>query len=151
VLSFCHLLLAIEATDANAGTMAGAYSRLSEVIAGYGGSKGNAQARKCRTRDAIKSTSPSAFEIFGSPLRAGSRTVSFIAVDSFDDIDRGLAGCLLKCLCKFDLNEKTERLCSIRQRSFFNSIWQEVATFRPWGFPCCVRFPCVHAAANTPV
>jgi hypothetical protein len=21
----------------------------------------------------------------------------------------------------------------------------------PWGFPCCVRFPCVHAAANTPV
>jgi hypothetical protein len=32
VLSFCHLLLAIEAAD-----MAGAYSRLSEVIAGYGG------------------------------------------------------------------------------------------------------------------
>jgi len=21
----------------------------------------------------------------------------------------------------------------------------------PWGFPCCVRFPCVHAAATTPV
>src|SRR5206468_5323749 len=20
-----------------------------------------------------------------------------------------------------------------------------------WGFPCCVRFPCVHAAAGTPV
>jgi len=20
-----------------------------------------------------------------------------------------------------------------------------------WGFPCCVRFPCVHAAATTPV
>ena len=20
-----------------------------------------------------------------------------------------------------------------------------------WGFPCCVRFPCVHAAASTPV
>src|SRR5712672_584796 len=20
----------------------------------------------------------------------------------------------------------------------------------PWGFPCCVRFPCVHAAATTP-
>ena len=20
----------------------------------------------------------------------------------------------------------------------------------PWGFPCCVRFPCVHAVANTP-
>jgi hypothetical protein len=19
-----------------------------------------------------------------------------------------------------------------------------------WGFPCCVRFPCVHAAATTP-
>jgi hypothetical protein len=37
VLSFCHLLLAIEAADANAPAMAGAYSRLSEVIAGYGG------------------------------------------------------------------------------------------------------------------
>src|SRR5208283_977798 len=21
----------------------------------------------------------------------------------------------------------------------------------PWGFPCCVRFPCAHAAATTPV
>ncbi len=21
----------------------------------------------------------------------------------------------------------------------------------PWGFPCCLRFPCVHAAATTPV
>jgi hypothetical protein len=40
VLSFCHLLLAIEATDANAPAMAGAYSRLSEVIAGYGGFDG---------------------------------------------------------------------------------------------------------------
>src|SRR5580692_3805611 len=20
----------------------------------------------------------------------------------------------------------------------------------PWGFPCCVRFPCVHAVATTP-
>jgi hypothetical protein len=46
VLSFCHLLLAIEAADANAPTMAGAYSILPEVIAGYGGSKGNAQGAK---------------------------------------------------------------------------------------------------------
>ena len=27
--------------------------------------------------------------------------------------------------------------------------WSPLTT--PWGFPCCVRFPCVHAAANTPV
>src|SRR5205809_6527278 len=27
--------------------------------------------------------------------------------------------------------------------------WSSLTT--PWGFPCCVRFPCVHAAANTPV
>jgi hypothetical protein len=29
----------------------------------------------------------------------------------------------------------------------------ELAEPRPetWGFPCCVRFPCVHAAATTPV
>jgi len=46
VLSFCHLLLAIEAADANAGKMAGAYSKLSEVIAGYGGSKSNVQGPK---------------------------------------------------------------------------------------------------------
>src|SRR5260370_8758381 len=26
--------------------------------------------------------------------------------------------------------------------------WSSLAT--PWDFPCCVRFPCVHAAANTP-
>src|SRR5712691_9479875 len=25
-----------------------------------------------------------------------------------------------------------------------------VALTTPWGFPCCVRFPCVHAAATTP-
>src|SRR5438128_5947642 len=25
-----------------------------------------------------------------------------------------------------------------------------VAPTTPWGFPCCVRFPCVHAAATTP-
>src|SRR5882672_10087227 len=29
------------------------------------------------------------------------------------------------------------------------SCWSPLTT--PWGFPCCVRFPCVHAAANTPV
>jgi len=27
--------------------------------------------------------------------------------------------------------------------------WSSPTT--PWGFPCCVRFPCVHAAATTPV
>src|SRR6266849_5479245 len=27
--------------------------------------------------------------------------------------------------------------------------WSSLTT--PWGFPCFVRFPCVHAAANTPV
>jgi len=27
--------------------------------------------------------------------------------------------------------------------------WSSLTT--PWGFPCYVRFPCVHAAANTPV
>ena len=27
--------------------------------------------------------------------------------------------------------------------------WSSLTT--PWGFPCCVRFPCVHAAASTPV
>ena len=27
--------------------------------------------------------------------------------------------------------------------------WSSLTT--PWGFPCCVRFPCAHAAANTPV
>jgi hypothetical protein len=27
--------------------------------------------------------------------------------------------------------------------------WSSLST--PWGFPCCVRFPCVHAAATTPV
>src|SRR6202011_2179439 len=26
--------------------------------------------------------------------------------------------------------------------------WSSPTT--PWGFPCCVRFPCVHAAATTP-
>ena len=26
--------------------------------------------------------------------------------------------------------------------------WSSLTT--PWGFPCCVRFPCVHAAATTP-
>jgi hypothetical protein len=26
----------------------------------------------------------------------------------------------------------------------------EPALTTPWGFPCCVRFPCVHAAATTP-
>ena len=26
--------------------------------------------------------------------------------------------------------------------------WSSPTT--PWGFPCCVRFPCVHAAASTP-
>ena len=26
--------------------------------------------------------------------------------------------------------------------------WSSLTT--PWGFPCCVRFPCVHAVANTP-
>ena len=26
-----------------------------------------------------------------------------------------------------------------------------VAPATPWGFPCFARFPCVHAAANTPV
>src|SRR3979490_1446180 len=26
--------------------------------------------------------------------------------------------------------------------------WSSLAT--PWGFPCCVRFPCVHAVATTP-
>src|SRR5262249_47574692 len=25
-----------------------------------------------------------------------------------------------------------------------------VALTTPWGFPCCVRFPCVHAVATTP-
>jgi hypothetical protein len=25
-----------------------------------------------------------------------------------------------------------------------------VAPTTPWGFPCCVRFPCVHAVATTP-
>src|SRR5450755_1230367 len=25
-----------------------------------------------------------------------------------------------------------------------------VAPATPWGFPCCVRFPCVHAVATTP-
>src|SRR5258706_13541590 len=25
-----------------------------------------------------------------------------------------------------------------------------IALTTPWGFPCCVRFPCVHAAATTP-
>src|SRR5215471_4607087 len=27
--------------------------------------------------------------------------------------------------------------------------WSSLITH--WGFPCCVRFPCVHAAATTPV
>src|SRR5216684_2403767 len=27
--------------------------------------------------------------------------------------------------------------------------WSSLTT--PWGFPCCIRFPCLHAAANTPV
>ena len=27
--------------------------------------------------------------------------------------------------------------------------WSSLTT--SWGFPCCVRFPCVHAAATTPV
>ena len=27
--------------------------------------------------------------------------------------------------------------------------WPSLAT--QWGFPCCARFPCVHAAATTPV
>src|SRR4029077_6085966 len=27
--------------------------------------------------------------------------------------------------------------------------WSSLTT--PWGFPCCLRFPYVHAAANTPV
>src|SRR5665213_2154352 len=27
--------------------------------------------------------------------------------------------------------------------------WSLLTT--PWGFPCCVRFPCVHAVATTPV
>ena len=27
--------------------------------------------------------------------------------------------------------------------------WSSPTT--PWGFPCCLRFPCVHAAATTPV
>src|SRR5215203_3408064 len=27
--------------------------------------------------------------------------------------------------------------------------WPSLAT--SWGFPCCERFPCVHAAATTPV
>src|SRR4030088_2689208 len=26
--------------------------------------------------------------------------------------------------------------------------WSSLTT--PWGFPCCVRFPCIHAAATTP-
>src|SRR5665213_118723 len=26
--------------------------------------------------------------------------------------------------------------------------WSLLTT--PWGFPCCVRFPCVHAVATTP-
>src|SRR6202022_4669532 len=26
--------------------------------------------------------------------------------------------------------------------------WSSLAT--PWDFPCCVRFPCVHAVATTP-
>src|SRR6202521_3113641 len=30
-----------------------------------------------------------------------------------------------------------------------DSGWSSLTT--PWGFPCCVRFPCVHAAATTPV
>src|SRR6266436_8678234 len=25
-----------------------------------------------------------------------------------------------------------------------------IALTTPWGFPCCVRFPCVHAVATTP-
>src|ERR1700688_3603513 len=29
------------------------------------------------------------------------------------------------------------------------SRWSSLTT--PWGLPCCVRFPCVHAAASTPV
>src|SRR4029077_6929269 len=28
------------------------------------------------------------------------------------------------------------------------SSWSLLTT--PWGFPCCVRFPCVHAVATTP-
>ena len=28
------------------------------------------------------------------------------------------------------------------------SSWSSLTT--PWGFPCCVRFPCVHAVATTP-
>src|SRR5215475_9711622 len=27
--------------------------------------------------------------------------------------------------------------------------WSSLTT--PWGFPCCARFPCVHAVATTPV
>jgi hypothetical protein len=92
VLSFFHLLLAIEATDANAGTMAGAYSRLSDVIPGAADRGAMYKVRKCRTRDAIMLAQPSAFEIFGSPLHAGSRTVSVIAVDLFDGIDRAFGG-----------------------------------------------------------
>src|SRR6202521_3161116 len=30
-----------------------------------------------------------------------------------------------------------------------DSGWSSLTT--RWGFPCCVRFPCVHAAATTPV
>jgi hypothetical protein len=55
VLSFFHLLLAIKAAEANAGTMAGAYSRLSEVIAGAADRSAMYKARNCRMRDAIKS------------------------------------------------------------------------------------------------
>ena len=29
------------------------------------------------------------------------------------------------------------------------SSWSSLTT--PWGFPCCVRFPCVHAITTTPV
>src|SRR5260370_31971360 len=38
--------------------------------------------------------------------------------------------------------------CQTRAAKRRASGWSSLTTF--WGFPCCARFPCVHAVATTP-
>src|SRR5438270_8430996 len=40
---------------------------------------------------------------------------------------------------------------SARRPAWTRAAGEDSSLISPWGFPCCVRFPCVHAAATTPV
>ena len=129
MLSFCHLLLAIEAADANAGTMAGAYSRSSGVIAGYGGSKGQCTRHENAERVTRSSRHNRARSKYsGHRFERVPGLCLLLLLIRLTILIGCLARCPLECLCKFDWNEKTE-LCAVSTNDFFQKLWQEVATF----------------------